>query len=78
MRTTLTIDDDILLVVQERARRQRRSIGSVLSELARQGLNTRLVPAGEEDEFLGFRPLPARGGTVTNALIDSLREDELE
>ncbi|WP_345612096.1 ribbon-helix-helix protein, CopG family [Pseudonocardia adelaidensis] len=44
MRTTVNLDDDVLLAVQERARRERRSVGEVLSELARQAL-TEGVPA---------------------------------
>lgn len=77
MRTTLSIDDDVLLVVKERAERERRSVGSVLSDLARQALHGRPTePSGTE--FHGFRPLPTRGRPVSNALIDRLREDEPE
>jgi hypothetical protein len=35
MRTTLDIDDDILAAAKERAQRERKSIGTVISELAR-------------------------------------------
>ncbi len=76
MRTTLNLDDDVLLAVRERAHRERRTIGEVLSELARQALAGG-VPQGAE-EFHGFRPLPARGRPVSNAMIDRLREDEPE
>ncbi len=74
MRTTVNIDDDVLLVAQDRARRERRSLGTVLSELARRGLQpsaavngTPLVP--------GFTPLASRGGVVTDADVERLRED---
>ncbi|MGQ0776968.1 MAG: CopG family transcriptional regulator [Pseudonocardiales bacterium] len=77
MRTTLNLDEDILLAVKERARRERRSVGEVLSELARQALAAR-QPGQPGKEFHGFRPLPARGRPVSNAVIDQLREDELE
>lgn len=77
MRTTLNLDDDVLLAVQERARRERRTIGDVVSELARQALSGR-TPAPGEEELHGFRPLPARGRPVSNAAIDRLREDEPE
>lgn len=77
VRTTLTIDDDVLRAVKERADRERRSVGAVLSDLARQALTQR-AHEPETEEFLGFRPLPPRGRTVTNALIDRLREDEPE
>jgi hypothetical protein len=75
MRTTLDLDEDILLAVKERAREERRSAGAVLSDLARKAL-TQPAPAATE-EFLGFRPLPKRGGVVTNELIDQLREDDI-
>ena len=77
MRTTLNLDDDVLAVVRERARRERRSVGEVLSDLARQALVGR-EPAAPETEFHGFSPLPHRGRLVSNDLIDQLREDEPE
>ena len=59
------------------ARRDGSSIGAVISEFARKGLNggslDDAVP--ENDGFYGFRPLPKRGKPVTNELIDRLRED---
>ena len=79
MRTTITLDDDVLLAVQERARREKRTAGAVLSDLARQALtgqHRRSDDGGSERH--GFRPLPHRGAPVTNALIDQLREDETE
>jgi hypothetical protein len=79
VRTTLRIDDDVLHAVQERARRERRTAGQVLSDLARQALTGQHRPAEESPgEHLGFRPLPHRGAAVSNALIDRLREDEPE
>jgi hypothetical protein len=76
MRTTISLDDDVLLAVQERARREKRTAGEVLSELARQAL-TGQHPETENraTEHHGFRPLPRRGSVVSNALIDQLRED---
>jgi hypothetical protein len=77
MRTTLNLDDDVLLAVKERARRENRSAGEVLSELARQALTGRGAAAtGRRRGRHGFDPLPHRGPPVTNALIDQLREDE--
>ena len=77
MRTTLDIADDVLNAVKERARRERRSAGEVLSELAREALirgPDREI--GEADGFYGFRPLPRRGAVISNALVDRLREEE--
>jgi hypothetical protein len=76
MRTTLNVDDDVLFAVQERARREKRSAGKVLSSLAREALRGQHRPQGED--LYGFAPLPHRGAAVSNALIDRLREDEGE
>lgn len=79
MRTTLRIDDDLLLAVQERARRERRTAGEVLSDLARQALTGEgQGRRSTSTDRHGFRPLPRRGAAVSNALIDRLREDEPE
>ncbi|MBM3266039.1 MAG: antitoxin [Candidatus Sericytochromatia bacterium] len=78
MRTTLNIDDDVLAAAKERARRERRSAGEVLSELARRGLtaSTGGPGDGEGEAFFGFRPLRRRTGTiVTTELIDRLRDE---
>ena len=80
MRTTIRLDDDVLLAVQERARREKRTAGQVLSDLARQALTGQ--DRSPADHFAaghhGFRPLPRRGAAISNALIDRLREDDPE
>ncbi len=77
MRTTLTIDDDVLLAAKDLARRQKRTAGAVISELARRGLICRdgIAPAAEDAVF-GFEPFPGSGAVVTDELIDRLRDDE--
>lgn len=75
MRTTLRIDDDILEAVKERARRESRTAGEVLSDLARQALTAPATP-GQTTRRGGFPTLPSRGGTVTNALVERLRDEE--
>jgi hypothetical protein len=79
MRTTLDISDDVLHAAKERARRENRTIGEVISELARTALTA--TPGGarstrEPKAIFGIRPFPKRGGLVTNDLIDKLREDD--
>ncbi len=74
MRTTLDIDDDVLLAVKELARRQRKTAGGVLSELARLGLRGGGSTLGETRARYGFVPKPAGAVTVTNAHIDALKE----
>jgi hypothetical protein len=78
MRTTLDIADDVLQAAKERAKRQKKTVGAVLSELARKALIAPPeTPAIRESKALyGVRPFPSRGGIVTNELIDQLREDE--
>ena len=80
MRTTLALDDDVLLAVKERARRENRTAGQVLSDLARQALTNPHPSSGQSpsDTFHGFEPFPHRGKAVSNALIDRLREEEPE
>lgn len=80
MRTTLALDDDVLLAVKERARRENRTVGQVLSDLARKALTGMHAGSGSSEpaSFHGFEPLPHRGRSVSNALIDQLREDEPE
>lgn len=79
MRTTLDIAEDVLFAVKERARRERRSAGEVLSDLAREAMTrppSRALPTAEEESFFGFRPFPRRGQVISNELIDRLREEE--
>lgn len=77
MRTTLDIDDDVLQAAKDRARRQRRTTGEVISELARSALTTGASGTDRATRpVYGFRPFPRRGGVVTNELIDKLRDED--
>lgn len=80
MRTTLSLDDDVLLAVKERARREKRTAGEVLSDLARQALTQQLQqnadPYTGTQSFYGFEPFEHRGRAVSNALVDRLRDEE--
>jgi hypothetical protein len=80
VRTTLDVADDVLHAVKERARREKRTAGEVISDLARRAL-TGAAAAGKDPEpadFHGFTPFPRRGAVVSNELIDRLREEELD
>jgi Ribbon-helix-helix protein, copG family len=79
MRTTLSVDDDVLFAVRELAKRERRSIGEVLSDLARQTLTGQFRARAytPSESFHGFEPFPHRGQAVSNDLIDQLRDEEL-
>ena len=47
VRTTLEIDDDVVAAARELAAEERRSLGSVISELARRGLTPARVEASD-------------------------------
>jgi hypothetical protein len=67
----------VLRAAKDLARRERKTAGRVISELARKGLaGTPPRMAREPKSLYGFRPFPKRGGIVTNDLIDRLREDD--
>jgi hypothetical protein len=82
MRTTLDIDDDVLQAAKELARRERKTAGRILSELARRGLteakDTYSSKGAAKEIFLGFRPFARRGTIVTNEMIDRLREEDVD
>jgi hypothetical protein len=72
MRTTLDIADDVLQAAKELAKRERKTIGQMISELARRALTTPQGPLSlkEPKAVYGFKPFARRGGIVTNELID--------
>ena len=83
MRTTLDIADDVLQAAKERARREKKTAGEVISDLARRALTaphaSLVADAGsvrEPKAVYGLRPFPRRGGVVTNELIDNLRDED--
>ena len=77
MRTTLDIADDVLQAAKERAQREHKTAGQVVSELLRQALTAPQPSAAREPKAVhGFKPFARRGGIITNALIDQLRHDD--
>lgn len=77
MRTTLDIADDVLLAAKERARREQKTMGEVVSELLRQALTAPTPGAVRETRPLyGFQPFGRRGAVVSNDLIDRLRNED--
>ena len=82
MRTTLDIADDVLTAAKERARRENKTAGEVISELARAALTapapSNTAPkASEPRSHYGIRPFPKRGNAVvTNELVNKLREGD--
>ena len=78
MRTTLDIADDVLQAAKERARREKRTAGAVISDLARRALTAHPeMPEKDRPRARhGFRPFARRGVIVNNEQIDRLREDD--
>lgn len=77
MRTTLDIEDDVLFAAKDLARREKKTAGQIISELARKGLAgaTPALSARMPKAAYGFRPFPKEGRIVSNTLINKLRED---
>ncbi|MGE0331918.1 MAG: CopG family transcriptional regulator [Ramlibacter sp.] len=89
MRTTLDIADDVLFAAKELARREKKPLGQVISELARRAFHqtaadtpygaapaTAAPHVSERLAVYGIHPLPSRGGIVSNELVDRLRDEE--
>jgi hypothetical protein len=66
MRTTLDLDDDVIAAARELAAAEKRSLGSVVSELARRGL----TPARVETEGdLPVVRVPAGSAPITPEMV---------
>lgn len=77
MRTTLSIDSDVLEAAKVLARHRNSSVGAVISELARQALAERR-PAVEPAPLDCGLPVLTRnpqGGPVDLELVNQLRDD---
>jgi hypothetical protein len=75
MRTTLAIDDDILAAAKHLAERDQKTVGEIISALARAGLS-RAVKTGKAQRN-GIPLLPSRRDdvTVTMELVNQLRDE---
>ena len=87
MRTTLDIADDVLLAAKDVAKREKCSLGQVVTQLARQALlaGTRApghARVARDRDYerkladLGITPLPRRGSIVSDELVKRLREEQ--
>ncbi len=74
MRTTLSIDDDVLLAARSLAKRQHKSLGEVLSMLARQALRREPCTVATRN---GVPLLPSgpQAAPVTMELVNQLRDE---
>jgi len=74
MRTTLDIEEDILLAAKELAKKEGRTAGQVLSTLARKGLTQ-----GSPKEFSireGVPVFPSRGEVITMEKVQQIMDKE--
>ena len=74
MRTTLTIDDDVLAAARDLATREHKTIGEVISGLSRQALRPGHSPTQTRN---GVPLLPTREAAVpvTLELVNQLRDE---
>ncbi len=66
MRTTLELDDDVLAAARELAAEGRRSLGAVISDLARRGLTPARI---EADGDLPVIRVPAGTPAITPQMV---------
>lgn len=75
MRTTLTLDDDVLATARTLAAQGSVPLGTVISDLARRGLDrTSPKPASTRNGIPLF-PVQANAGIVTPEIVKSLSEE---
>jgi len=75
VRTTLDIDNEVLLAVREIALRRRASVGSVVADLLRESLQ----PGSFKVEYRNGVPLlprTANAPVVTAELVNRLRDED--
>ncbi|WP_433933719.1 CopG family transcriptional regulator [Brevundimonas diminuta] len=73
MRTTLAIDDDVLVAAKAIAAQQQRSVGEIISDLARRSLR-RPQGTGERNGVPLLSPRPD-AAPVTLETVNALRDD---
>ena len=76
MRTTLAIDDDVLAAAKALAAQRKRSLGEIISELARDALRqTRGVESDGERNGIPLLSPGANKALVTLEIVNALRDE---
>ena len=75
MRTTLAIDDDILAAAKSLAERQRKTVGEVISALARQGLQRASRSHSAVRNGVPLLRLRKTATAVTMEFVNQLRDE---
>jgi hypothetical protein len=77
MRTTLDIDEDVLIALKSRARKERKSLGKAASEIIRESLGgSALDPASDFIYENGLMVLAPRGEVITLEHVQKLLDEE--
>ncbi|MGB0062911.1 MAG: hypothetical protein WBP85_00570 [Terracidiphilus sp.] len=74
MRTTLAIDDDVLAAAKELAATERKSVGEVISALAREAMRPAAV-CGTTRNGIPLLPVRPDAPRVTSELVRQLQEE---
>ena len=75
MSTTLPIADDVLAAAEEIARSEGKSLGDVVSELARRALRLERSPATSRNG-VPLLPISNPNSVVTLEIVNALRDEE--
>jgi hypothetical protein len=73
MRTTLDLEEDVLMAAKEIARQRGVTVGKVMSDLARQALTREVAEATRNG--LPIFPIQSNAGIVTLELVNQLRDE---
>ncbi len=76
MRTTLAIDDDVLAAAKHLAEREQKTVGDVISSLARQGLSRGSRSSRAERNGIPLLPNKRSSSPVTLELVNQLRDEQ--
>jgi hypothetical protein len=73
MRTTLAIDDDVLAAAKALATQQGRTLGDVVSDLARKALQRTGAPS--ERNGVPLLPVTNKNALITLEIVNALRDE---
>jgi hypothetical protein len=76
MRTTLAIDDDVLSAAKHLAEREHRTVGEVISSLARQSLARPKRSSRAERNGIPLLPTRKESSPITLELVNQLRDEQ--
>lgn len=75
MRTTLAIDDDVLAAARHLAEREHKSVGEIITSLARQGLLRGQHPSEFVRNGIVLLPKQPNAAPVTLEIVNQLRDE---